>query len=185
MPITIDATVGSADANSYVTAAEMTTYCESRLNASIWTAADAQLPALVEATRDLTLLDYKGSRVDSTQVLAWPRAYCPNPDSPDVLLDPTAIIVSDGPPFYYASDVIPDRVKNATCELALQYLKLGTTDAADLPDNRGVIREKVDVLETEWSEASPQPIGLARWPRVMAYLDPLLAAVGGLTLVRA
>ena len=79
---TIVATVGSASANSFVLETEMTTYCDARLNAAIWTGADAQLPALIEATRDLSLLTYVGSRVTSTQKLSWPRDYAPNPDAP-------------------------------------------------------------------------------------------------------
>ena len=184
MPITIVATAGSATANAFVTAAEMTSYCDARLNATAWTGADAQLPALVEATRDISLLDFVGSRTDATQALSWPRAYAPDPDAPSVLTDPATIVLSDGPPYYFADDEIPQRVKDATCELALQYLKLGTTDAASLPTNQGVIRKKVDVLETEWARPQDQPVGLARWPRVMAYLAPLLRGVSGLEIIR-
>lgn len=184
MPITITATPGDAAANSFVTAAEMTTYCLSRLNASIWTAADAQLPALVEATRDLSLLDYVGERTDETQALSWPRQYAENPDAPTSSADPTIPVLLDGLPVYFADDVIPSRVKDATCELALQYLKLGTTDAAALPSNDGVIRKKVDVLETEWADPNKRAVGLARWPRVLAFVAPLLARVGGLEIVR-
>jgi hypothetical protein len=187
VPITIVATVGSASANSFVTADEMTAYCDARLNASTWSAADAQLPALVDATRDLSLLDYAGSRVDTTQALAWPRYLAPNPDAPSVLSDPAAIITSDGEPYYFASDVVPQRVKDATCELALQYLKLGDTDASSNVDTRVVIRKKVDVLETEWAEPTPAvtpAVGLARWPRVMAYVAPLLEGGTQLGIVR-
>lgn len=183
MAITITATPGDVAANSFVTAAEMTAYCDARLNASIWTAADAQLPALVEATRDLSLLDYEGERVDGTQALSWPRQYAENPDAPIGSADPTIPVLIDGLPVYYADDVIPQRVKDATCELALQYLKLGTTDAAAIDRLAGVIRKKVDVLETEW-EKGAHAVGLARWPRVLAFVEPLLAKSGGLDVIR-
>jgi hypothetical protein len=185
VPITITATPGSATANSFVTAAEMTAYCDARLNASIWTAADAQLPALVEATRDLSLLDYEAERTDDVQALSWPRQYAINPDAPTGSADPTIPVLIDGLPVYFADDEIPQRVKDATCELALQYLKLGTTDAAALPSSDGVIRERVDVLETEWADPAKRAVGLARWPRVIAFIAPLLATQGGgLDIVR-
>jgi hypothetical protein len=177
VPITITATVGSATANSFVTEAEMTAYCAARLNASIWTDAAAQLPALVEATRDLSLLEYDGTRTDAVQALSWPRYLAENPDAP------APLDIGAQFPGYFDDDVIPQRVKDATCELALQYLKLGTTDAASIDRLAGVIRKKVDVLETEW-EKGAHAVGLARWPRVLAYIEPLLAKSGGLDVIR-
>lgn len=158
MSLTIDATVGDAAANSYVTEAEMTAYCEGRLQGATWTGADAQLPALVEATRDLTRLAWKGVRVDLVQALAWPRTGVVNPDDPD-----------QGE---FDDDVIPQRVKDATCELALQYLLAGT-DPAAVDANAAVIRKKVDVLETEYAAPVLRPQGLARYPRVIALVAPL------------
>lgn len=162
MTFAIDATPGSATANSFVTSAEMTSYCEARLNASVWTGAAAQLPALAEATRDISLMGFAGMRATSTQALDWPRIFAPNPDSPFY-------------PDYFASTVVPQRVKDATCELALQYLKLGTTDLAAIPDTQYVIEKTVDVLTTRYAEPYQRPKGLARFPRVMEFLRPLLS----------
>jgi hypothetical protein len=175
MALVINATVGSEYANSYVTAAEMTTYCEGRLNAGIWTAAQAQLPALVEATRDITNLYWKGSRVYDTQALAWPRAYVQDPDAP---YDDETLTLDDI--VYYPEDIVPQRVKDATCELALQYLKAGTTDLAMPDPTDGVIRRKVDVLETQYAaDGSRTTRGVNRFPRVMALIGMLLAAGAG------
>ena len=180
MAPTIVATVGSASANSFVTLSEMTAYCDARLNASIWTEADAQVAALVEATRELSLLTYVGSRVTATQKLSWPRDYAPNPDAPWVELIGDALLS------YFADTVIPQRVKDATCELALQFLIAGTTDLASADANEGVIRKKVDVLETEWESASSRASGLSRFPRVLAMIGPMLETTGGgLTLERS
>ena len=118
MAVTIVATVGSASANSYVTLAECTTYMEARLNSDAFddAVADDQNRALVEATRELTVLPWDGLQVTATQALAWPRQWSRDPDSP----------VQD----YFDTDVVPQRVKDATCELAFQFLKAGTTDLA-------------------------------------------------------
>ncbi|MBA3890495.1 MAG: hypothetical protein H0X64_08185 [Gemmatimonadaceae bacterium] len=180
MALTIVATAGAAEANSFVSAAEMTAYCEARLNASMWTAAAAQLPALVEATRDISLLRFAGERAAGTQALAWPRSAAPDPDAP-------AIDGAGGErPGEFDAGEIPQRVKDATCELALQYVKAGTADVAALDGSIGVVRKKVDVLETEYARPHERARGLARFPRVMAYLAPLLhvGASGGLQVVR-
>jgi hypothetical protein len=178
MSVVIVATVGAANANSFVTDTEMTAYCDGRLNAAIWTGADAQLPALVEATRDLSLLTWKGYRATAVQALAWPRTEVVNPDLPNSVLDPTEQ--------YYADTVVPRRVKDATCELALQYLLAGSTDLAVVDANAGVIRKKVDVLETEYAKPVDRPQGLVRFPRVLQFVGPLLnaAGVGNLLLRR-
>lgn len=172
MALVITATPGDAGANSFVTAAEMTAYCEGRLNASIWTAAVAQEPALVDATRTITVLEFKGARTDAVQALDWPRQCVANPDDPDGA--------------EYATTVIPQRVKDATCELALQFLKAGTTDLAMPDSTAGVIEKTVDVLTTKWEPGAYRVTGgIARFPRVRDLLAPLLASTaGGLTVVR-
>lgn len=187
MPITIVADAGDAAANSFVTADEMTAYCAARLNASVWTASDAQLPALVEATRDLTLLAYVGGKASVDQALAWPRVWAADPDASTAYLDADSVVrVGDTEVVYFDTDTIPSRVKDATCELALAYLKAGTSDLAAADSTQGVIRKRIDVIETEWAP-NQRATGLARFPRVMAYLEPLLDAAqasGGLEIVR-
>lgn len=163
MALVLDATVGGAAANTFVTAAEMTTYLEGRLNAGIWTSALAQLPALVEATRELAVLDWIGTTVTSTQALTWPRQYAADPDAP-----------AGGSQIEYATNIIPVRVKNATCELALQFLKGGTTDIAALPSTDGIVEKTVDVLTTIYADPRAQKQGLRRYPSVMRYIRPLL-----------
>lgn len=166
MAVTIVATVGAADANSYVTLIEAEAYMESRRNASLWDAAttDSKNRALVEATRDLSTRTYDGDRVTTTQALAWPRQWAPDPDSP----------TGD----YFLSTVVPQRVKDATCELAFQFVKAGTTDVAALDPNDGVIEKTVDVLKTRWAEPHTRAKGLARYPRVYELIRPLLLAPG-------
>ena len=162
MALTIDATVGGSAANSFVTVAEMTAYCEGRLNASVWVASATQEPALVEAARELSALEWQGITVTDTQALTWPRQYVLNVDSALGL--------------YYATSVIPKRVKDAACELALQFLKAGTTDVASAPTTDGILEKTVDVLTTKYADSRAQKAGLQRYPSVWRTFKPLLAS---------
>lgn len=166
MAVTIDATVGGASANSYVTLAEMTTYMTGRLNSATFddAATDDQNRALVEATREVDIKTYQGNRADSTQILAWPRQWARNVDSPT--LD------------YFATNVIPERVKDATMELAFQFLEAGSTDIAMPDSSDGVIEKTIDVLTTRYASPWARLKGLKRYPRAYDRLAPLLALRG-------
>lgn len=145
-----------------------------RLNASTWTTTSGgtctedEKAAMVEATRELSSRNWVGLRADGTQALSWPRQWACNPDSPT--LD------------YYDTDEVPQRVKDACCELAFQFIKAGTTDVAALDSTQGVRRKRVDVIETEY-ETHAKKQGLERYPRVMNYIRPLLE--GSPTIIRA
>ena len=71
----IDATVGGADANSYVTLAEMTAYAATQSWNATWTAytQDKKEISLISATKWLDTLTYSYSRNETTQKLSWPR----------------------------------------------------------------------------------------------------------------
>ena len=186
MAVSIVATVGSATANSYVTLAAATTALEARYagdSAAAWTAAtdDVKNRALVEAQVELQVLRWIGTRIDSTQALAWPREGALRHDAPA-----DADLGEYGFPTYDA-DEIPDLVVAAQVELAFQFVKAGTTDLA-MPDaTDGVRRKKVDVLETEYADPAYRATrGLSRYPRVWALIEPLLeSSAGGLTVTRA
>lgn len=184
MAITIVATAGSASANSFVTEAEFIAYMATRLNVPNGTtttgsaASETEKKAMIEATRELNLLPWQGERTDDTQVLALPRTYLPDPDA--TLADPAL----DYP--YYASNVIPQRVKDATIELAMEFIKAGATDVAALDSALAVKREKTGPLETEFFSPGMRAQGLGRYPRVANLIAPLLeaAGTGGLEVVR-
>jgi hypothetical protein len=166
MAITIIATAGSASANSFVTLAEAASYMEGRLNATSWettATTDQKNRALVEATRELSNKTYIGERADTTQALAWPRQMAHDPDSPNA--------------DFYASTVVPQRVKDATCELAFQFIKAGSTDVAALDANYAVKRKRIDVIETEYDNFQRKD-GLARYPSVLRFIKPLLVGTG-------
>lgn len=168
MTLVIDPTVGGATANSFVSAAEMTAYCDGRLNASVWLGDGTQNAALVEATRELAALSWQGRTVTETQALTWPRLYVVNPDSSWYQ--------------YFATTSIPRRVKDATCELALQFLKAGTTDIAAMPPTEGIIEKAIDVLVTKWADPRAQAKGLRRYPSVWRTIKPMLDASGSFTI---
>ena len=179
MASAIVTTVGAADANSYASEAEGDTYFADRLNSSAWTGATSaeKAQALFEARRELDLMRWKGSRVNSTQALAWPRDYVDNPDIPWASVEPADT-------YYYATDEIPNRIKEAQLDLALEFLRAGTTDLSVRDTNLDVKRKKVDVLETEWFHGSDRATGLDRFPRILAQIAPLLSAEGGIEIVR-
>lgn len=177
-PIVAD--VGAADANSFVTVEECDTYCDNRLNASAWneeTDEDQKIRALIEATRTLNLARWHGHRVNDTQSLSWPREWAPDPDLPESEDGLSAIS-------YFPNDEVPQRVKDATCELALEFLRAGTTDLASEDQSLHVKRKKIDVIETEWVDPGFRTRGLGRFTRVMSLISPLLQATGGLDVVR-
>lgn len=179
MAVTIDATVGGASANSYVTLAAWTTYMDGRLNSTAFDAAttDAKNRALVEATRDLDQLGWEGYRVDDTQALSWPREGVINPNAP---VDSTPGTLTGYPE--YATTIIPDWLQVATYELALEFLRAGTTDIATGDPNAGVIQKTVGPLSTAWSPYA-RPAGLARYPRVWARVAAFVASGSGQTEV--
>jgi hypothetical protein len=161
---TVVATVGASTANSFVTVAEGDTYCDARLNASSWTDAadDDKARAVIEATRWLSARLWQGERASSTQALSWPRFWAPNPD------------FSFGANLYFDSTIVPQRVKDATCELALQFLKAGTSDAAAIDPNAQIIEQTVGPITTRYADPYARVSGLAKYPSVTRLIAPLM-----------
>lgn len=173
MAVAVIAVPSADNANSYIDVAAFDAYCNDRLNATAGTSAteDDKGRAVIEATRELDVLLWHGRRKTDTQSLSWPRQGVKNPDAPHG---------ADFP-----SNVIPKRVQEATAELALQFLKAGASDIASLDPNAGVIRKRVDVLETEWAAPQQRKQGLARFPRVAQLIAPLIESTAGqIRLVR-
>jgi hypothetical protein len=110
MAITLVATVGSATANSYNTAAELTAIAALQFpRATIFERADDDdvARAAVTATRFLEQMQFVGDRVDATQALSWPRYGVRLPTGAG----------------YYDGDVIPDPVKLAHAKLTFYLLE--------------------------------------------------------------
>lgn len=163
MAVVIDETVGGASANSFVSLAEADAYMESRLNASTWESSastDDKNRALVEATRMLDTLAWAGRTAADTQALAWPRDWVVDPDSP----------TQD----YFDNDELPQRLKDATMELAFQFIKAGTTDVAARDTKLDVVSETIDVISKTYAPHG-RPDGVRRYPRVWGLIAPLMA----------
>jgi hypothetical protein len=127
--MTIVATPGAADADSYVTYVEYTAYCEAR-GITVSDEADAEIE-LRKGTASLDNLYrglWKGYRTEQAQALAWPRIgdggdsrfRYPGRETFFVY----GIIDADG--FEIPTDEVPTQVKNATFEAAL-LVKAGVT----------------------------------------------------------
>jgi hypothetical protein len=129
---------GKADANSYASLEWAQNYVETRLNSDEWNGAtaDQKAIALLMATRSIDVnMEWKGYRLTSTQALDWPRIYVPDNRFSMFhwVRDPLAPVGVYGPT--YPSDAVPDRVKQATVELAADMLK---SDRASEWDAQGV-----------------------------------------------
>lgn len=111
--LTVNAEVGSATANSYVTAAECDTYHEGSVYSDTW--ADASVldknKAVVSATRILDeRVTWIGTIKTETQALYFPRY---------------GLIYRNG--YEVPNDIVPQFVKNATMELARLLLETDIT----------------------------------------------------------
>ena len=108
MALTIVATAGAIDANSYCTLAEAETYFEKRLHKTDWTGASTadKNAALVWATLLLDdLMNWYGFSMSEDQALRWPRTGLAKPDG------------------WIISNIdIPQFLKNATAEFAMHLI---------------------------------------------------------------
>jgi hypothetical protein len=161
MTIIVEDGTGLADAESYISVGDANTYHAARGNTDWAALSDADKESALRRATDYMLQAYRsrwsGQRATSTQALDWPRY---------------GVIVDW---FELSSDVVPVAVERACAELALRASSADL--AADL--ERGIKRQKVDVIETEYDTASPQQ---KRYRAVDNLLAPYL--MGGGAFVR-
>lgn len=164
-------TLGAAAAEAYRTIADHKTYCDNR-GISYAAYTDTQLEQ--HARKAVAYMTqawgqrWAGYRVDNTQALDWPRSY---------VAKPAAAVPSTyvSYPAYYLNTEIPAVVGDAQSELMIRV-----ASAALAPDlERGIKREKVGPLETEYDTNSAQS---PRYPSVEMMLRPVLKA-GGSSMV--
>lgn len=162
MASTIDATVGGASANSYVTLQEAATYFGDRLHKDAWTNASApdKTAALIWAAKVIdSRISWLGTRASSTQARAWPRAYVRNPDPANSTADTTCC--------YLPADAIPQDIKDAQCEMALALL---ASDITATPDSAGIGSLAVSSLRIDFAGAQQ--------PTIPRQVDELLSRYG-------
>lgn len=151
MALTVEDGSVVAGADSYISLADAETYFTNHGPPSGWTGTDAvKEGALRYAASWLdSTYAWAGVIVDSDQALDWPRSG-----------------VYDDEGRLLAADEIPQRLRDAQCEAALEHLSAALNVGLD----RGglVKRRKVGPLETEFADHAPGR-------RVRDYLDALVA----------
>jgi len=138
----------------YVTRVVAQTYFDGRLNTTCWDdALDADKDkALLQATRALDRLNYRGKKADPDQVLQFPR----NGDT-----------------------TIPDDIMCATAEEALALLE--GKDPEMERDSLAIIKQEFGKAKIEYDRATARPIYILHgimsataWSYILPYLrDPL------------
>jgi len=152
-----------AEANSFTTDAELTAYALAR---------GVTLPA-TEAERDvlqIKAVDYlfskeslmQGSRIAKTQALMYPR---------------NGVSVHG---FDVDSDEIPEQLKSAQLEAGIA---LSTQEILINSSSSNVTKEKVDVIEVEYSDGGKYDF--VRLDKVDTYLKPLLTTSSFSRVMRA
>lgn len=138
--MSIDATVGGENANSYVTADEANSYMGGRLHTDAWkTSAGQKEKALRQAARILdNYVEWKGVKTDEAQAMAWPRQYVPDPEYREI---DYANFYFDAGDYFLPENAIPQRIKDAQCELALHLL---SQDSQTVPDTAGYSQIEVE-----------------------------------------
>lgn len=122
----IDATVGGAESNSFVSEADADAYFDARFGSDAWedASSDDQEKALKQATRHLGRVRFVGVRATATQALAFPRAY-PYNDDPDR---------------QSTAPAIPQSIKDACCEEALSLLQSAADPSGDAASRRAALQ---------------------------------------------
>ena len=166
MTITIIATPGASNANSYVTLANAETFFESRLHKTDWTdATDANKNiALAWATRLLDdYIAWDGMIASSTQALMWPRTLIHNTEGYPVSSGSIPSFLSEATSefgmFLLADDVSIEKGEKGFKRLTLPGLDIYT----DKRDRKGVIPQSVFAMVRDYGElAGQQPRLLQR-----------------------
>ena len=183
MTVTVVATVGAANANSYLSVAAADDLADDYLGPLNWTAAttDNKGRALITATRYLDQLEWLGSRATTTQSIAWPRsgAECgewsfeddeiPAPirqaafDLAEALLGAPALLRGPGAG---NAELIPG-IPNASLKSArVNVISLEFRDGA-VPNNQNALNVLPGLRQTLGCLCLSMPIGGSRSIRVL------------------
>lgn len=139
---------GKEDSNSYVSEAYASTYFDGHSYSDEWPVASSavQKTALITSTRLLDeWVDWNGDIVSDTQALRFPRYGVQTRDR-----------------FTFDSDIVPEFLKRATCELALYLLRSNTTAEPDTKGfselKAGSLMMKIDKLDRDGTGALPDAV---------------------------
>jgi hypothetical protein len=167
MAITIDATVGGANANSYLTLAAAQALIDGFVeddDVVAWASAttDQKNRALASATQRLDRERFLGARATDTQALQWPRT---GVRKPDTYINTYTV----GFPFrittdYFTDTEIPSQIEYAQCVLAV-YLN-NNKDGLGLSGVEDYKRVQIGSLSVETAGASGMATGADRVPPI-------------------
>ena len=152
----LDATVGGANANSYVTVAEAAAYYLTHLYSSAWTTLtnEQKEAALISATRVLDANQcFTGVPASETQALVWPRAG---------MFNRNGVAIPE--------NVIPTELKYAVFELALNLVAQNVTVMTSV-QAQGLTKLKAGPVELGWAVASTESFTVLG-PNVVNFLVP-------------
>lgn len=138
------ADVSSSVMNSYVTAQEALAYFSDRGHSEDWDDVENQSSFLIGATNQIDwFMDFKGSKVESSQPLEWPRQ--------DVFVDGEYVSITE----------IPTRVKQAVLELALASIdedRVADSDMAGLQEVKvGTLKVVANAVGSWQTKKGPIP----------------------------
>ena len=154
MPLTVIATAGAVDANSYCTLAEAEAYFLGRLHITDdWTAAIAadKNAALVWATSVLdSEMNWYGWAISETQALRWPRSGLMTPDH-----------------YCVTSVDIPTFLKRATAEFAMHLIAADRLADADTMGFKKIAVGSIQITTDKFDRKSIIP--KAVWDIVRPY----------------
>lgn len=162
MALIVEDGSGVAAANSYVSVAEARAWVGAR--GLTLPAGDTAVEQLLLKAMDLLesyRSQFSGAKTSASNPLQWPRT--------GATLDGVAL----------DDDVIPTELKSALIQLAFDAQ---TTDLQPTGSGREVVREKIDVIETEYAKRGSGSI-TPQLNKALAFLQPLLR-VGGAFGVR-
>jgi hypothetical protein len=150
---------GVSNANTYITLAEYATYIDER-GLTDSTTDDARTGRIIQAKDWLESQDksYQGNKNVEDQALVWPR---------------WGVYIYS---YSLGNNEIPQQLKDAQAQLVFDS---ASTSIYNVNDGQAITKEKVDVLEVEYSDngvTNVQPI----FAKVNALLKPLFKTIGGL-----
>lgn len=186
MAITLDATVGGANANTYLTLNDAQAIIDGLVedgDVTAWASAttDQKNRALYTAAQRLDRERYLGARVTDTQAMQWPRT---GVRKPDTYINTYAV----GFPFrittdYFTDTEIPDQVKKAQAILAA-YLNNNKDGIglSGLEDYKNVKIGSIDVTPDKYGA-----VGVDRIPPIIErYLTGLrIGGAGNIAVKRS
>lgn len=122
-----DSTISGISSNSYIPITAADEYFALHLDgATYWDSLPlaTKQAALVQATNRIDMEQFSGKQTKSNQRLQWPRSFVVNRNQyPD-----ENRVMELGGMYYIANTIIPKELADATCEMALHYLKMQAGD---------------------------------------------------------